>query len=100
MVTISITELQASLGEYLERVKAGEEVTVTEGGKTIARLVPEASEGQDPNSMEAMVRAGIIRPAKKPMTREFWEEFWKMPMPSDPEALVLKALLEEREEGR
>lgn len=28
------------------------------------------------------------------------EEFWKMPKPKDPEGLLLKALLEDRREGR
>jgi hypothetical protein len=28
------------------------------------------------------------------------EEFWKLPRPKDPEGLLLKALLEDRREGR
>lgn len=28
------------------------------------------------------------------------EEFWKMPRPEDPEGLLRKALLEDREQGR
>lgn len=28
------------------------------------------------------------------------EEFWKLPKPKDPEGLLLKALLEDREQGR
>ncbi|MDQ3238542.1 MAG: hypothetical protein M3Q54_13560 [Actinomycetota bacterium] len=28
------------------------------------------------------------------------EEFWKMPKPKDPEGLLLKALLKDREQGR
>ncbi|MGI8551858.1 MAG: type II toxin-antitoxin system Phd/YefM family antitoxin [Dehalococcoidia bacterium] len=96
MVTVSIDELQASLGAYFERVKAGEEVTVTEDGKTIARLVPEAPEGQDPNSREAMVRAGIIRKGKGPVS----PKFWTTSLVPDPDGLALKALLEERETGR
>lgn len=33
-------ELKNILGRYLKRVQAGEEVTVTEYGRTVARLVP------------------------------------------------------------
>jgi hypothetical protein len=43
-----------------------------------------------------MEKAGLIRlgPGKLP------KDFWKMPRSEDPEGLVLKALLEEREGGR
>jgi hypothetical protein len=32
--------------------------------------------------------------------RPISEEFWKLPRPKDPEGLLLKALLEDRREGR
>ncbi len=35
-----VSELKASLSKYLARVKAGEEVIVTERGKPVAKLVP------------------------------------------------------------
>lgn len=33
-------------------------------------------------------------------TGKLSEEFWKLPRPKDPEGLLLKALLEDRREGR
>ncbi len=36
----AVAKLKATLSEYLARVKAGEEVIVTERGKPIARIVP------------------------------------------------------------
>jgi antitoxin (DNA-binding transcriptional repressor) of toxin-antitoxin stability system len=69
---------------------------VTERGKPIARLLPIAR----PESMEVrmvrLVAAGLIRPPVRPLPKSFWT----MPRAKDPNGLVLKALLEEREHGR
>ncbi|MFQ5520338.1 MAG: type II toxin-antitoxin system Phd/YefM family antitoxin, partial [Candidatus Methylomirabilia bacterium] len=40
MKLANVAKLKATLSEYLARVKAGEEVIVTERGKPIARIVP------------------------------------------------------------
>ncbi|PYN64673.1 MAG: type II toxin-antitoxin system prevent-host-death family antitoxin, partial [Candidatus Rokuibacteriota bacterium] len=40
MTSAAVAKLKASLSEYLARVKAGEEVIVTERGKPIAKIVP------------------------------------------------------------
>ena len=36
----------------------------------------------------------------KPGTGEIPEDFWDLPWPEDPQGLLLKALLEDRREGR
>jgi prevent-host-death family protein len=38
--TVGVRELRQNLSRYLDRVKAGENLTVTERGRVIARLVP------------------------------------------------------------
>jgi prevent-host-death family protein len=38
--TVGVRELRQNLSRYLERVKAGETLTVTERGNEVARLVP------------------------------------------------------------
>jgi len=38
--TAAVSELKASISEYLVKVKAGEELLVTDRGKLIARLIP------------------------------------------------------------
>ncbi|HET7057616.1 MAG TPA: type II toxin-antitoxin system prevent-host-death family antitoxin [Nitrospiraceae bacterium] len=40
MSEVGVRELKNRLSRYLKRVQAGEEVIVTEHGRTIARLVP------------------------------------------------------------
>jgi prevent-host-death family protein len=59
---VGIRELRASLSRYVSRVKDGEEITVTEHGKPVARLVPVAGE----RKIDRLRRQGLIRPARKP----------------------------------
>ena len=40
MQTVPVAKLKATLSEFLAKVKAGEEVIVTERGKPIAKIVP------------------------------------------------------------
>lgn len=41
---VPVRELRQNLSRYLRRVKAGEELVVTERGRRVARLVPFADE--------------------------------------------------------
>ena len=40
MKTAKVSELKASIREYLSKVKAGEEVIVTDRGKPVAKIIP------------------------------------------------------------
>ena len=95
MRTAGVAQLKASLSKYLDAVKAGEEVIVTEHGKAIARVVPYTRSGPTPAEYEEMIQAGILRPPKQRLGPDFWD----LPRAKDPEGWVLKYLLEEREEG-
>lgn len=97
MKSAKVSELKASLSKYLARVKAGEEVVVTERGRPVAKLVP-LPPGPDVEveRMRRLERQGLVRIG----TGRLRAEFWEMPMPDDPEGRVLNALLEERESGR
>ncbi len=96
MKTAAVSELKARLSEYLNQVKAGMEVLVTDRGKPVARLVPVSRSKDLKESLVQMEKQGLIRlgPGKLP------KDFWRIPRVEDPEGLVLKALLEEREAGR
>jgi prevent-host-death family protein len=59
-VTVGVRELKNHLSGYLDRVKAGEEITVTEHGRPIARLT---SVAPDVDRMASLIEAGIVRPA-------------------------------------
>jgi len=90
-----VTELKASLSETLSRVKAGEEVLITEHGRPIARIVPLSSASPEASTDE-LVRAGTLRAPE----RSGWKGFWSLPRPEVPKSSALQALLDERRDGR
>jgi prevent-host-death family protein len=57
---VGVRELRQNLSVYLDRVKAGESLTVTERGAEVARLVPMAAHG---SSIDRLVAEGRARPA-------------------------------------
>ena len=97
MHTAAVSELKASLSQFLARVKAGDEVLVTERGRPVARLVPvaHATQGMPAHLLE-MQRRGLVRIG----ATELPEDFWTLPRPKDETSTALKALLAERENGR
>ena len=54
-----VRELRDHLSRYLELVREGEEVTVTDHGKAVARLVPL----DRPRAFDRLVADGLITPA-------------------------------------
>ena len=92
----SISILKAHLSQYLDAVKAGEEVIVTERGRPIARLSG-MDRGAEPGARVAqLVREGRLRLPTAPLPKGFWDAL----RPADPEGRGLDALLHERNEGR
>ena len=96
MTVTTVSKLKASLSEFLRRVKAGEEVLVTERGRVIARIGPPASSLALPESLREMERRGLVRLGAGKLPKAFW----RMPRPKDAKGLVMRALLDERAEGR
>jgi prevent-host-death family protein len=89
-----VAQLKAGLSRYLERVKAGHEVLVTDRGRPVAKLVPISAEAGKGSRRERLVREGLLLPGRgkvRPSLR---------PPPGGPGRSVLDALLEERREGR
>ena len=58
--TVGVRELKNQLSGFLDRVKAGEEITVTEHGRPIARL---SAVGVDIDRMADLIESGSVRPA-------------------------------------
>ncbi len=97
MKTAAVSKLKASLSEYPAKVKAGEEVIVTDRGKPIAKIIPmKRGEADIPPHLLALERAGLVKIG----TGKLPEGFWDMPRPKDPKGLALKALIEERKKSR
>lgn len=59
MAGVGIRELRDHLSRYLDRVRDGEELTVTDRGRAIARVVPVAQ----PRAYDRLVAEGLIEPA-------------------------------------
>ena len=96
MIAIGIAKLKASLSESLARVKAGEEIIITERGTPIARIQRLAGIGTFTPHMERLIAQGRVRPPSRPID----VERFLAGRPEDPTGAVLAALLAEREEGR
>jgi len=97
MRSATVSKLKATLSEHLARVKAGEEVIVTERGKPIAKIVPIGRDQAGvPAHLLELARAGLVRLGSGKISKGLW----KLPRPADPSGAVLKALLEERESDR
>ena len=96
MKTTAISELKAHLSEYLNQVKSGDEVLVTDRGKPVARIIPISGKKRSQGSFSRLQKEGLIKLGSGKLPKDFWT----LPRAEDPQGLVLKALLEERESGR
>ena len=92
-----VAELKAGLSRYLERVKAGHEVLVTDRGEPVAKLVPITVEAHRGSRRDRLVRDGLLLPGRGRVRASLLKP------PAGRVArgrAVLEALLEERREGR
>ncbi len=90
----AVAELKAKLSRYLRRVKAGEEILVTERNVPVARIVPVTAPGGE-KVLHDLEREGFVRRGSGKIPKDFW----RMPRPRDPKAAIRKAVAEERDEG-
>ena len=95
MEHVGISRLKARLSHYLNRVKAGHEVVVTDRGRPVARLMRYDHGPERSPDLARLAEAGLIRLGRG----KFPEELLQPSPVRDPEGKVRKAVLEEREEG-
>ncbi|MDR1998507.1 MAG: type II toxin-antitoxin system prevent-host-death family antitoxin [Frankiaceae bacterium] len=58
MAVVTVTELNHHTREVLDRVRAGEDLVITDRGRPIARLVPEV-----PDRWSQLISSGRVKPA-------------------------------------
>lgn len=92
---VSIGTLKARLSEYLRRVRAGEDVIVTDRGRPVARLVGLEGTPALESRVAELVGAGLARRPREPLPTTFLD----LPRPKDADGRSLEAVLEERAEG-
>jgi len=93
--TASVSELKAKLSAFLDIVRQGDEVLITDRGRLIARLGPVTGQQSEEGRRELLLRAGRMRPPRGPLPPDFWDRV----RPEDPEGRAMAALLAERESG-
>lgn len=93
---VSVSQLKARLSEWLGKLRAGRSVIITDRGKPVARLEPVGWQDDPEGQLAALVSAGLARAPEHTLRKQFFEE----PRPQDPEATVLRALLDERRNSR
>lgn len=93
--TTTVSELKAHLSRFLRRVKAGEEVLVTERNVAVARIVPVAPAAPERERLRELERQGLVKIGSGRLPRNFWS----LPRGRDAAAHVRSAVAEEREEG-
>ncbi|MGD0915976.1 MAG: type II toxin-antitoxin system prevent-host-death family antitoxin [Thermodesulfobacteriota bacterium] len=96
MKTAAISDLKVRLREYLNQVKAGTEILITDRGKPVARLIPLSRSEDFKGSLVRMEKQGLVRIESGKVPKDFS----RMHRPDDPDGMVLKALIEERKAGR
>lgn len=97
MKTASITEIKNSLSAYIDQVRAGESVIVTDRGVVVARLDPVVQGATSTGRLARLERAGLVRAghAAPPL------DLLRTPAPRPTgDASALRALLDERRDGR
>ena len=102
MKKASISILKAHLSRYVDAVKSGEEVIVTERGRPVARLSGLDTAREPTGRAALLIREGRMRPPTRPgATSEILSRAALVQPPfADPTGRSLAALVEERAEGR
>jgi len=95
MRKVSVSHLKSRLSGYLEKVKAGEDIYITERGRPIAKIVPFTETGVYSENLKELEKNGLIKIGTGKLSKRFWD----LPRPDDPGGEILKSLIREREEG-
>lgn len=94
--TASIAEVKSRLSEFVRRVKAGNEVVITERGVPVARLAGLEPAERRATRRDRLARSGAVKPGRGRVRRGLQTP----PEGEGAGAEVLSALLAERDEGR
>ena len=96
MTKVGVARLKAQLSRYLAVAKHGEDVIITERGRPVARLTALRTPDKAASRRERLARAGALILG----TGRLRPELRRPPRGPAVGAGVLRALLEERAEGR
>jgi len=98
MKTASITEARNSLSALIDSLKQGTGVLIVDRGRPVARLEPVTADAGDAEGRLArLTREGVVRPGRTPLPKALTTVG---PPRQQREASAVRALLEERRQGR
>lgn len=60
--TVGVRELRDHLSAYLDEVKAGNEIVITERGRAIAKIAPSSTASR----LDQLIAAGVVTPPSRP----------------------------------
>jgi prevent-host-death family protein len=101
MKAANIADLKNRLSAYLQLVRNGEEVVIKDRNVPIARISP-YKVGDMPDDERELVAAGVLKlpRARSASSEKFWKDFWASPSADLSEEDAMRAILDERAEGR
>ncbi|MEK7830747.1 MAG: type II toxin-antitoxin system prevent-host-death family antitoxin [Acidobacteriota bacterium] len=81
MLSVNIGELKNNLSQYLRQVRKGNEITIKDRNRIIARIVPAAPQTDYETEMLELAAQGKIRLAEERLTEEIINEMLNLPLP-------------------
>jgi len=101
MKTVNVADLKNRLSSYLQMVRRGEEVIVKDRNQPIARISP-YPQTEISDEERQLVASGVLKLPREETADwdQFWDEFWALPSADLDVQTAMRAVLEEREEGR
>ncbi len=96
MRSVNVAELKNRLSTYLTYAKSGEVVVIRDRNLPVAKLIPFIAEDASEEEL-ALVAAGAMRLPEKPLDLD---QLWKMPRAPVSGNAAMRAVLDERDEGR
>lgn len=97
MKIASVSSAKNNLSALLQAVRAGQSVLITDRGVPVARLEPVAASGAGGAALEALVRSGVVGPARRPLSAAGLRRLDRPALPAGVSAA--DAVAQEREEG-
>lgn len=93
VVKVGVRELRENLRSWLDRVKAGDQIVITDRGKPVARIT-----SAEPRSrLDELIERGIVRPPLTPKRQRF--DVSKLPTMT-PGPTLSDIVIEQRRQAR
>ena len=96
MQITTVTNFKALISAYMRHVKDGEELLITERGRTVVRIAPIEEVAPLTEHLLEMENRGQLQRPRTPLPSNFWD----LPRPKDPDAKVRLRVSQERDQGR